>query len=162
MSTRVTTNFAPLATIPLSSTELMREIGELALRWIRTRTEQGTDFEGRPFAGLSEGYAKQKAKAGLPPVANLTVSGRMLNDMRQEDTSESRTVLGFSSMGGSASGHTFIQRSRSVGAADKAFYHQEAGAGKSRVLRQFFDLSESEVDQLQDRVDRYLGKALEA
>lgn len=162
MPVRVTKNFRPLASIRLSSADLMREIGDLGLRLIRTRTTAGVDFEGRPFAELSDGYAKRKVKAGLPGVANLTVSGRMLNDMKTTEVGDTRVVLGFTSMGGKASGHTFIQRSRSVGAADKAFYHQEAGAGKSRVKRQFFDLSERDIDTIQDRVDRYLGTALEA
>jgi len=60
-------------------------------------------------------------------------------------------------------GPTLIQRSRAIGAAQKATYHQIEGAGRSHVLRRFFDLDESDVDAIVTRVsvslDDRLGKA---
>lgn len=49
-------------------------------------------------------------------------------------------------------GGTFIQRSRSLGAAEKATFHQIDGAGRSHVIRRFFDLSEADVTAITDRL----------
>ena len=50
------------------------------------------------------------------------------------------------------------QRSRAVPAAEKAAYHNVAGAGRSRVKREFFDLSEADADALLERLDERLRK----
>lgn len=41
---------------------------------------------------------------------------------------------------------TFIQRSRGVSSVEKATVHNITGAGKSRVIRRFFDLTEDDQD----------------
>lgn len=46
---------------------------------------------------------------------------------------------------------TVIQASRSVRPSEKAAFHQVTGAGRSHVLRQFFGLSEADLDVLTDR-----------
>lgn len=52
---------------------------------------------------------------------------------------------------------TPIQRSREKRPAEKALFHQETGAGKSKVRRKFFGLSEQDErwleEELGDRVD---------
>ena len=55
-------------------------------------------------------------------------------------------------------GPTMIQRSRGMSAEEKALYHHVAGAGKSRVKRQFFDVSESDIDDVIARVDAHLER----
>jgi hypothetical protein len=59
----------------------MRALGERIVQRIRRRTESGAGVNGA-FAALSPGYAKRKAKAGLGSMADLTVSGAMLNDLQ--------------------------------------------------------------------------------
>ncbi len=51
---------------------------------------------------------------------------------------------------------TLIQRSRSVGAAQKAQWHQVDGAGKSRVRRPFFGLTSADVAAIEQRVGLHL------
>jgi phage gpG-like protein len=147
---------------PLISQSLMQEVGQLAVRLIRTRTEQGTDAKGRPFQPYSPEYAERKADELGSGTVNLTVSGRMLNDMQVVSTTNSKVTLGFISSGGRApkGKQTLIQRSRSVGAADKAFWHHVAGAGKSRVKREFFELSHDDQKVIRERVERYLESAV--
>lgn len=71
-----------------------------------------------------------------------------------------RRMLGLGG-GRRGGGHgTFIQRSREKSSEEKAFYHQIAGAGKSHVLRQFFDLSQADIDRIVQRVDEGLDLAL--
>jgi phage gpG-like protein len=140
--------------IKLSNRELMRELGSLAVSRIRRRTESGRGVDGTSFRPLSQGYAKQKQEALGHSRADLTVSGRMLNDMQPTEVTERSVSIGFVSTGSGVSGGTFIQRSRSVGAADKAFYHQEGG----RVVRPFFGLSSDDETALEQAVERYLEK----
>lgn len=59
-------------------------------------------------------------------------------------------------------GPTLIQRSRAIGASEKASFHHVAGAGKSRVKRPFFDLTDSELDPIRDRIDQHLGKVIDS
>ena len=47
-----------------------------------------------------------------------------------------------------SSGPTLIQQSRRKSPAEKAAYHQVAGAGRSRVTREFFDVSDAELGQV--------------
>ena len=55
---------------------------------------------------------------------------------------------------------TFIQASRAESPEQKALYHQVTGAGKSRVLRKFFELSEDDEQALTARVDAHLSRSL--
>lgn len=58
-------------------------------------------------------------------------------------------------------GRTFLQRSRSVSAEQKALYHQVEGAGRSRVTRPFFGLTESEADEIQKRLEAFIDSGLQ-
>lgn len=58
-------------------------------------------------------------------------------------------------------GPTLIQESRSLGAEEKAMFHNLTGAGKSHVLRPFMDLNDDDQDhlttQLAEGIDRLLA-----
>lgn len=57
---------------------------------------------------------------------------------------------------------TFIQQSRAVPPAQKALYHAELGAGKSRVVRNFFDLSPADAEAIAERLQASLDRRLAA
>ena len=57
-------------------------------------------------------------------------------------------------------GGTWNQRSREMSSELKAIYHQVSGAGKSRVIRRFFELSDADVAAIVQRVDQGLTDAL--
>lgn len=151
---------------PLVNAALMRDIGDLAIRMIRTRTEAGQDVTGKAFAPYTPGYAEKRAKEGMSTTPNLTVSGRMLNDLAVTDTgtSPARVTLGFRSTGGGTKGKglTLIQRSRAVGAETKALAHDVTGAGKARTLRQFLGLTSAQTETLRARVARHLDEYVRA
>ena len=44
------------------------------------------------------------------------------------------------------SGQTLIQKSRSLSPQQKAIYHNVSGAGRSKVKRAFFDVSEDDIE----------------
>jgi hypothetical protein len=53
---------------------------------------------------------------------------------------------------------TRIRRSRNKRPSEKAYFHQVSGAGRSRVKRQFFGLSDRE----QDTIGEFIGRRLDA
>jgi hypothetical protein len=124
--------------------EDMRDVGDLLVRRIRTRTEAGQDVNGASFAPYSPGYEAQKRGALGHARVDLTVSGRMLNDMQVTSTTKDSATISFISQGGGASGGTFIQRSRSLGAADKAIYNDPT--------RHFFAASDEDERVIADAV----------
>ena len=55
---------------------------------IRTKTQKGQDFRGRPFAPYSQGYLKQLTREGKPTKVDLFYSGRMMGSL----TPSGRTI----------------------------------------------------------------------
>ncbi len=131
----------------------MRDVGDFLVRRIRTRTEGGQDVNGAAFREYSEGYAKQKRGALGHSRVDLTVSGRMLNDMQVTAATDDSATITFISQGAGSSGGTFIQRSRSMGAADKAIYNDPT--------RHFFGASDEDeaavTEALQEMLDKHLA-----
>lgn len=52
---------------------------------------------------------------------------------------------------------TFIQRSREVASEQKAIWHNVTGAGRSGVIREFFDLSQAELGTLRDGLEQVVA-----
>lgn len=151
-------NYAKLV---LVDAQLMSEVGDFALSLIRRRTAAGKDVTNQPFRPLSPGYAKQKQQALGTGNADLTVSGRMLNEMGRLAVTEKTVTIGFAGGstggGGRAVGGTFIQRSRAVPGADKALFHNVTGAGKAHVIRKFFGLTPDEKTTIAERVQAHVS-----
>ena len=55
---------------------------------------------------------------------------------------------------------TLIQQSRRKSPAEKATYHQEAGAGRSRVKRRFFELGASDEAAIVARITQSLDRTV--
>lgn len=55
---------------------------------------------------------------------------------------------------------TFIQQSRAKAPEEKAMYHAVLGAGRSRVTRDFFDLSAQDADDIVERLQRAVESRL--
>ena len=97
MGVTVRVNFKPLADFPLSTKELMRDVGLLARERILRRTAAGMDQADRAFAPYSAGYALQKAKELGSMGVNLQVSGAMLNAIVVTNVTDKSVTLDFSS-----------------------------------------------------------------
>ena len=88
------------------------------------RGRYGADRKaGRTNASWGRYVARRVAVNIGPP--DLMLTGDMLGKMGVTEVSARRVVVGF----------------RTARAAEKAFYHVETGAGRSRVIRDFFGLS---------------------
>jgi len=154
----VTRTGRPFSELTFSNTALMREIGEGVLARIRARTKAGVDAQGAAFPSLSPAYILQKQKALGHGRADLMVSGRLLNDMMVFPTAAQVTLTFLSGGSTRATGRTLIQRSRSVGAADKAFWHNVTGAGRAHILRPFFDLNDGDEAFALSRLEIFLAQ----
>jgi hypothetical protein len=154
MSIKITRNFGDLRTVLPEGQGIMREIGDLIIRHIRTDTEAETDYKGHKWPALSAQYAEQKRAALGHTRADLTVSGRMLNDMQVVAVTDTSVEISFISQGGGGGGGTFIQRSRSLGAADKANFHVNSG-------RDFFGVSQTAEQHAVDFLENELQKNLD-
>jgi phage gpG-like protein len=150
------------AKIVLVDQPFMNEVGDLAQSLIRRRTAAGKDADGVAFQELSPAYAKKKQKELGHSRPDLTVSGRMLNEMSRLKSTEKTVTIGFAGGGtggsGDGRGSTLIQRSRSVAGADKALFHNVTGAGKSHVKRKFFGLTPDERNTIRDRVQAHVSR----
>jgi phage gpG-like protein len=58
------------------------------------------------------------------------------------------------------SGPTLIQQSRRVPAEEKALYHQELGAGRSRVKRPFLGLTADDEKAIVARIEAAVDKRI--
>jgi hypothetical protein len=54
-------------------------------------------------------------------------------------------------------GPTFIARSRSVSAEQKAMFHNILGAGPKGIIRRFFDLNTSDKDALRAGLEKLVA-----
>lgn len=56
---------------------------------------------------------------------------------------------------------TLIQRSRAISPQQKAIYHNVVGAGSSRVKREFFDVSVSDLAEIAAVLETRIGDNLQ-
>jgi len=100
MAIRVRRSFGRLADIPLVTRDTMQDVGEIVRLRILDRTAQGFDVDGLPFVPYSPGYAAAKAAErfgllGGTLHVDLTLSGRMLDEMGVQNVTERTVTLGW-------------------------------------------------------------------
>ena len=125
---------------------LLDSLGTAAIARILERTASGKDIGGEPFRPYSKEWKKRRREKGRPTaVVDLRFEGRMLDDIRYSAESDRGLVrIHFS---GTEEGR-------------KAYYHNEAGAGKGKVKRRFFGLSEEDAAALEGIVTGHIERVL--
>jgi hypothetical protein len=147
MPVRVTVSGKRLDQLELVNAKVMEDIGDMAVAEILERTGKGQDVDGGSFQGYTPEYAKRKVKLGgyaSPVNLRSAAKGRSVHMLEalQRLSATARTVtIGFQGGG-------------EPGAQELALYHDELGAGKSRVIRHFFGLSRAFLDTAVERVKR--------
>jgi hypothetical protein len=94
------------------------------------RTENGKDVNGNPFKPYSAQYAKLAQKLNVNNV-NLVATGQMLNGITQKATDQESVI--------------FFTNDRNE---EIASYHDVLGAGRNKVIRNFFGMSEKNKDTI--------------
>ena len=115
---------------PQVTKKALAQVSAFQISNIRNRTQKkGLDVNERPFKPYSIKYKRAKIKES--GVVDLTDTGQMFSSLTSK-ISSSKGVLFF----------------RNQNANRKAFYHDEVGAGKSKVVRPFFGISDKEEDKI--------------
>ena len=96
---------------------------------IRLRTLSGRDVNENSFTSYSPEYAKKEGKR----IVNLTQSGQMLSSMTQKTLSNDSAMIFFAS----------AKYQNGLSTNDLAKIHNQTGAGRNRVVREFFGLNEN-------------------
>lgn len=112
------------------------------------RTENGNDVNGNPFKPYSLQYAKKKGKLDVNRV-NLTDEAEMLNSITQTaSTKEGRVFFNPVVRDG-------------VTTEEIANYHNSLGAGRNKVIRQFFGIGETEGQKIFEDYQKGIRKGLD-
>ncbi|MBN8586904.1 MAG: hypothetical protein J0L94_01120 [Rhodothermia bacterium] len=116
------------------------EVGLFIEALIRERTRQGNFLHGSSTKGYSKGHALKRARRGLPGSrVDLLFQGRMLAAMHSRaraSTSSIRIEVGY------------LPAISEVNATRIAEYHNTLGAGRSRIIRRFIGLTDSEAQRI--------------
>ncbi len=118
----------------------------LAIRFIiRNRTKEGKDVEGNPFKAYNLNYAKKRKRHGLPtspPDLEFDEKSGMIHRIDHEVFNDNKSV------------EIFINSPQKE---QLAIYHNIMGAGKSKVIREFWGLSKAENEKLFTLIDDTMG-----
>ena len=120
------------------NSDSLKVIGTRIKNNIFIRTNAGKDFNFKPFKPYSPKYAKKNNKTTV----NLTLTGEMLNTMVYRTLAKDKGKIFFST----------------ADAREKATWHNITGAGRSKIIREFFGVNdkdnESAVKELNKEVNR--------
>lgn len=131
----------------LRKDELLKKVGDLVLGRISARTKAGIDSQGRPFEPYSEQYAKKREKKGLQKTPDLEYSGAMLGNMKaQVDLDREQVTIYFPDP---------VE-------AQKAHFHNNEGAGKSKVVREFYDLNNDDITAVRELIKEHITECIAA
>ena len=110
---------------------------------IRTKTQKGIDFRGRPFLPYSEGYLKKLQREGKATKVDLFYSGRMLGAL----TPSGRTIrkTGINKISINFSNSQMLQR---------AVFNQVLGKNK----REFFGFNNKTANIIRKQFNRFVDK----
>ena len=107
----------------------------------KKKKKKGVDFQGRPFKPYSIKYKRAAVKQS--GVVDLTDTGQMFSSLTFKAT-ETKGTLFF----------------RQQQANKKAFFHDEAGAGRKKVIRPFFRIGSDEEKKIENIFFKVLDKEL--
>jgi len=110
---------------------------------IRTKTQKGIDFRGRPFLPYSEGYLKKLQREGKATRVDLFYTGRMLGAL----TPSGRTIrkTGTNKISINFSNSQMLQR---------AVFNQVLGKNK----REFFGFNDKTANIVRKQFNRFVAK----
>lgn len=134
--------------LALKKQQFFNKIGLGAIRLIKKRIRSGKDIKGSTFQPYSDNYVLVKSRAGFanPEKVNLTLArvGGMLAAIDHKSVGEDTVEVYFTDP---------LKE-------QLAYYHNVSGAGKSKVLREFFGLNEEEEDTLTELAQSEAEKIL--
>lgn len=125
----------------LNNSEIVESVALQVKDNIFLRTNAGQDVSMLSFAPYSQKYAEMEGKT----IVNLMKTGQMLNEMTQKAMSNDTAKIFF-----------MTERSRKL-----ADVHNNLGAGRSKVIREFFGINEKDFALAKDLYQQAIKKAKE-
>jgi hypothetical protein len=126
----------------------LNRLGLMAERMIQSRTRKGIDVHGRRFRNYSDQHAEKREAEGLETnTVNLefSVYDGMLKQIGYLFRDEATVELYF-----------LNERSERL-----ATYHNVDGAGKGKIIREFWNLSEEELQTLANDYNGWIAAELQ-
>ncbi len=115
---------------PTAIKQTLANVSAFQIRNIRDRTQRkGISVNGTAFKPYSAGYKRAKIKES--GVVDLTDTGQMFSSVKTKILPSKGTLF-----------------FRNMFANKKAFFHDQAGAGKGKVIRPFFGINRQEEKQI--------------
>lgn len=140
----------------LNSQKIYNKLGLAAIRIIRKRTRQSKDVRGTAFQKYTAAYIKRKARLGFANPSKVNLELSKVNGMLASIDYEVVEVLGDEDEFGYAEVSITDPFK-----AQLAYYHNVAGAGKGKVIREFWGIElDAELNQLQSIVDEKAREVL--
>lgn len=118
----------------ITARDVLEQLAVMVKNVIRVRTASGKDVEGKPFAKYNKAYAKQHGKT----LVDLTLTGKLMNSMTQKVISNNTAKVFFIN----------TAYKSGINTVKLAGIHNEEGAGRSKVVRRFFGLADTDLDKL--------------
>lgn len=113
-----------------------------AIRVIRNRTRQSRDMEGKKFREYNKQYLKKRRDAGILNAATVNLefsrAGGMLKSLDHMVAQDLESVV------------VYFNDDR---ARELAGYHNDTGAGRSRVIRKFFGITPDAAKRILGEID---------
>jgi len=136
----------------LHSQKLMNRLGLAQQKMIRDRTLKGKDVEGKSWKkpNYNPQYAKRRARITGLPSSPVTLVFDDISGMMQS--------IDFKAFEDNAGVELFFTNDQKRRLAE---FHNLLGAGKKRVIREFWGVSESEEDKLAELVNDELELLLQ-
>ncbi len=115
---------------PTAIKQTLANVSAFQIRNIRDRTQRkGISVNGTAFKPYSAGYKRAKIKES--GVVDLTDTSQMFSSVKTKILPSKGTLF-----------------FRNMFANKKAFFHDQAGAGKGKVIRPFFGINRQEEKQI--------------
>lgn len=127
----------------LRKQEFLNKISLAIESLIKKRTAEGTDYTGASFKPYSEKYADKRRALSLP-ADKVNLSYDLYSGMM---TSLDHVVLN-----NFESAKVYFNKTEKE---KLAYYHNISGAGKKKVIREFFNLSGAEVNMIMKLAEQY-------
>lgn len=118
----------------ITSTAILEQLAVKIKNIIYLRTQSGKDADGSPFEPYSNAYLKREGKV----IVNLTKTGHLLNAMTQKVLGNNTAKIFF----------TNFKYPNGITTQELASIHNERGAGKSKVVRQFFGVNDDDINDI--------------
>lgn len=114
--------------------DILEQIAVKIKNTIYLRTQSGRDADGNQFKPYSPVYARKEGKT----LVNLTKTGHLLNAMTQKVLTNSTAKVFF----------TNFRYPNGINTQELALIHNKTGAGRNKVVRNFFAVGDDELDDL--------------